>query len=260
MDSLPAAAFASALLDPLRPTPPGLRTWNGSHPERRFNVYRNNVVVSLIGALATTFPVTQALVGAEFFRAMARNYISQSPPASPMLADYGGTLPDFIRRYAPACELPYLADVARLEHMRVLAYHAADATPLGADAFHSLLADPDGLLALRLQLHPACRWLRSAHPVVSLWAAHQGAADLSRIDLARAEDALVIRPALEVKVLSLPLGGVELLDALSDGASLAEAVDRAFAANEQFDLPGQLAGLIGNGAIVRLIHPNGDCA
>lgn len=255
-----AATFASALLDPRRSPPPGLKTWNGSNPERRFNVYRNNVVVSLIDALTTTFPVTRALVGPEFFRAMVRHYISQSPPASPLLAEYGNTLPDFIRRYAPASELPYLADVARLEHLRVVVYHAADATPLGADAFHPLLADPDGLLALRLRLHPACRWLRSAHPVVSLWAAHQGNADLSQIDLACAEDALVIRPALDVKVLALPPGGVELLEALSGGASLADAVGRAFAANQQFDLPGQLAGLIGNGAMVRLIHPNGDCA
>ena len=72
------SAFADALLDPARPCPPGLRTWNGSDPARRLAVYRNNVVSSLIDALADTFPVVQRLVGTEFFRAMAGVF---APPA-----------------------------------------------------------------------------------------------------------------------------------------------------------------------------------
>ena len=50
------AAFAQALLDPDLPCPSGLCTWNGSDPARRFAVYRNNVVVSLIDALADIVP------------------------------------------------------------------------------------------------------------------------------------------------------------------------------------------------------------
>ena len=65
------AAFAAALLYPARPCPPGLHAWNGSDPAARLAVYRNNVVSSLIDALADTFPVVQQLVGEEFFRAMA---------------------------------------------------------------------------------------------------------------------------------------------------------------------------------------------
>lgn len=66
------SAFAAALLNPDLPCPGGLSTWNGSAPATRFAVYRNNVTVSLVDALADTFPVLQALVGEEFFRAMAR--------------------------------------------------------------------------------------------------------------------------------------------------------------------------------------------
>jgi len=63
------ADFAQRLLKPDLPCPSGLKTWNGSDPAPRFAVYRNNVVVSLVDALAQTFPVTQALVGEAFFRA-----------------------------------------------------------------------------------------------------------------------------------------------------------------------------------------------
>lgn len=258
MDTTRIDAFVAALSDPSR-TPSGLTSGNGD-PAHRFGVYRNNVVVSLIEALATTFPVTEALVGRQFFRAMARIYARQSPPSSCVLADYGAGFPEFIEEFAPASELPYLADVARLEHLRVVAYHAADATVLPTEAFQALLGNSDRLFAARVELHPACRWLRSSHPVFSLWAAHQGVPDLHAVDLAVGEDALVIRPNCDVRVLSLPAGGVELLDALSGGVTLAEAIGHAASTVIDFDLPRQLAGLIENGLITRLIHPDGEPA
>ncbi|MBL8587921.1 MAG: putative DNA-binding domain-containing protein, partial [Methylobacteriaceae bacterium] len=108
-------AFAAALLSPGAPAPPGLTTWNGSDPARRFAVYRNNVVVSLIEALSGAFPVTRELVGEEFFRAMAREFALGHPPRSPVMARFGEELPGFIAAFAPARELPWLADVAALE-------------------------------------------------------------------------------------------------------------------------------------------------
>lgn len=260
MEESLAREFAAALMDPAQPLPPGLRTWSGCDPTRRLDVHRNNVVVSLVDALAISFPVTQALVGVDFFRAMARVYVGASPPVSRIMAEYGNTFADFIAHFPPAAGLPYLSDVARLEYLRVVAYHAADATPLAADAFHRLLDDPGQLLGLQFELHPAARWLRSAQAVFSLWAAHQDGADLHGIDISVGEAALVVRPADEVQVLWLPPGGVELLDALSTGASLTEAIGWITATGVEFDLPRLLAGLIENGLVVRLVQPSGDNA
>jgi hypothetical protein len=260
MDTISASAFTKALMDPALAPPAGLKTWNGSDPERRFDVYRNNVVVSLIDALATTFPVTQALVGVDFFRAMARIYVGKSPPVSRFLPEYGTSFPDFIAQFPHTSELPYLGDVALLEHLRVVSHHAADATPLSAEAFSPLLADPERLLELRFELHPACRWQRSIHPVFSLWAAHQDTGDLQGIDLTAGEDVLVVRPVYEVQVRSLAPGAIDLLDALSGGASLAGAIDLVSATGVDFDLPRQLAGLINHGLLTRLIHPDGVTA
>jgi Putative DNA-binding domain len=52
-------AFARALLDIARRVPAGLVAWSGSDPGPRFAVHRNNVRVSLVAALADTFPVVQ---------------------------------------------------------------------------------------------------------------------------------------------------------------------------------------------------------
>ncbi len=117
------ADFAAALLDPDVAAPDGLVAWNGSDPAHRFAVYRNNVTSALSDVLADSFPVTQQLVGEEFFRAMARIFLRGSPPPSPILTAYGEGFPAFVADFAPARTVPFLADVARLEWLRLRALH-----------------------------------------------------------------------------------------------------------------------------------------
>lgn len=235
--------FFDALLDPERPPPAGLIAWNGSDPGKRFAVYRNNVVASLIDALADTYPVTQQLVGEAFFRAMARLYVKEAPPRSRVLAFYGDSLPAFIETFPPAASVPYLADVARLEMLRVRAYHAADCAPLSSDAIAGLLADTDTLPMLRVGFSPSLFLLRSRYAVVTLWAAHQGLADMADVDPDVAENALVIRSQLQVDVMRLDDGDSIFVEQLLHGASLGAALEAAGAAVVEFD-PGNILALL----------------
>ena len=57
----PLPDFAGAILPAQASTPASLKAWNGSDPAPRFAVHRNNVITSLVGALADGFPVTRAL-------------------------------------------------------------------------------------------------------------------------------------------------------------------------------------------------------
>jgi len=197
------ASFASALLDPDQPCPADLHCGNGADPASRFAVYRNNVQSSLINALADAYPVVAQLLGDEFFRAMAALYVRRFPPTSAVLSDYGHDFADFIGGFPPAAGLPYLADVARLERLRVTAYHAADAGPVQPQQIAAAMAEPATLGQLRLELHPSLGLLQSAHPVVALWAAHQGDGDWQAIDLQQGQNALVLRHDLEVEVFAI---------------------------------------------------------
>ena len=246
-------AFAAALLDPALPCPGFLRAWNGADATRRFSVHRNNVVGSLVDALADTFPVVHALVGTEFFRAMAAVFVRAQPPRSPLMHRYGGELPAFIDGFAPARPLPYLADVARLEFARVQACHAADAPPLSAQGAGAVLHSGVDLAALRPVLHPALRWLRSAHPAVSLWAAHQGEGALEDIDLAQPECALVVRPALDVGVLRCDAGTLAFVERAHAGGDLADCT--AAGTQPGFFLSATLALLLAHGALAALSFP-----
>ncbi len=230
-------AFAVALLDPAQVVPAGLRAPAGVDPQRRFNVHRNNAVVTLLDALAAAFPVTQALVGETFFRDMARERIRMDPPRSPIVNAYGEGFANFIAGFAPAREVPYLPDMARLEYLRIGAYHAADAEPLTASDYQTLVTAPERFAATRLRLHPACRWLRSHYAVRSLWEAHQQSellrdAALEALATDTPEAMLLTRPQWDVRIAPLPAAGIVWLQALRDGMTLSEA---ALAADDDHD-------------------------
>lgn len=236
--------WIDALLDPKRPIPAGLRAWNGSDPTQRFAVYRNNVIVSLVDALAETFAVTQQLVGEEFFRAMAREFVRRSPPRSPLLADYGGEFPAFVASFPPAEKLPYLADTVRLELVCIRALHAADADPVGAAALQGLLEDERALAASRFTLHPCLQTLESDWAIASLWAAHQGLQDIADVDPSEAENVWVMRSDLRVAVLRMRTGDCRFAGLLRRGETLAEATNLALESDPGFDLSACLAVLL----------------
>jgi hypothetical protein len=161
------AAFARALLDPDIATPTVIAGPKSKAAVKRYNVYRNNVTVSLINALAAAFPATLRITGVDFFRAMARFYVRATPPTSPLLFAYGRDFPDFIERYEYAQSVPWLADVARIERAWLDAYHTADVQPLKP---YELAAIPsDRLPNTVLEPHPATRVIRSRFSAVTVF-------------------------------------------------------------------------------------------
>eukprot|EP01037_Dinobryon_pediforme_P016328 gene16328-16505_t len=221
-------------------------------PVRRFAIYRNNVVLSLAQALESRFPAAVSLVGEAFFRAMAKVFVRAHPPRSQLLATFGDEMPGFAANFAPAQEVPYLADVMRLEVAYSQAYHAADAKAATAQALQHL--NENTLGSTCVVLHPAVRLLRSVHPVVRLWQMNTGLAPLEPIEDWQGEDGLITRPELDVFVSSLPKGGFEFLAVLQSGGSLSTAFEAAFSVTETFDMAGALAGLITAGVAINFIE------
>ena len=154
-----AAILSPGLIDPDYETPAGVVGPNGKGAVKRYNVYRNNVIVSLIDALAAIFPATQRITGVEFFRAMARFHVRATPPCSPLLFEYGHEFPDFIARYEYARPMPYLADTARIERAWLDAYHAADELALAAQ--NLALIPPKSIADVVFVAHSATRIVRS---------------------------------------------------------------------------------------------------
>lgn len=241
------AAFSAAIFDPAGIPPDGVVGPDRRPAPRRFAVYRNNVVSALINAVAGGFPAVQRIVGDDFFRAMARAYVLAEPPTSPVLLDYGTTFPDFIAGFAPAASVPYLSDVARIERLWREAYHAEEAAPLGPDALAGI-AEAE-LPGITFGLHPSLRLMRSRYPALTIWRMNASGGPVTAVDISAGEDALIVRPGAEVEVRKVPPGGAAFVTALAAGETLLSAAETAQAADERFDLAGNIAGLLAAGAL-----------
>jgi hypothetical protein len=242
--------FVNALLDPDLPPPNGLKAWHGERPIRRFAVYRNNLIGGLIEALEERFPVCLRLVGEEFFHAMAQSYVRASLPCTPVLLEYGQDFADFISAFGPARELPYLPDVAWLEYAMGRAYHAADAVPLSREFMRSLQSDR--LDSATVSLHPSIQLISSKYPIVSIWRANLSHEEPMASLLDHAQDALVVRPRLEVETHILPDGGLAFVGALADGATFSAAANSARRVVADFDLTECLRVLLASEAFVAI--------
>ncbi|MEM9999359.1 MAG: DNA-binding domain-containing protein [Pseudomonadota bacterium] len=239
--------FTGGLLNPAAPTPEGVVGPEGKGARTRYNVYRNNVTVSLINAMADIFPATQRIVGEEFFRALAREYVRVHPPTSPLLFLYGEHFPDFLSSFEHVRHLPYLADVARLERAWLTAYHAADVEPLDPGQLANF--PPDQIGALTFTAKPGTAIIASSYPVFTIYAMNRDLMTVGPVDLAMAENVLVTRPDADVVV--TPTSAPEtafFMSLMDDSQTLETAAANAMALDPAFNLNDALAKLFGTGA------------
>ncbi len=242
-------AFAGALLQPARRAPPGCTGPDRLPDEKRFAVYRNNVIVSLVEALKDGFPAVCRLLGEDCFRAVARIYAVREPPLSPIMLAYGAGFPDFLSRLEPLAAFPYLPDVARIERAWREAYHAAEATALDPGALLGIPARH--ATAIRFVLHPSVRIVRSDYPALTFWQTNIVDGVVQPIDLrSRAESALIVRPDAEVEVRAIPADAADFLQALLAGQSVAQAAEMVMRAHAEFELADHLVALLDGGLVV----------
>jgi hypothetical protein len=217
----------------------------------RLRVYRHHVVDSLAAALAATFPTVQALVGADFFRGLAGDFVARSLPVQPVLSEYGEGFASFIAGHEAARDLPYLADVARLDWALNAAFQAPVAGRLRAGDLSVLPADR--LPSLRLCLAPGAALVSSAYPLDRIWSASQPNAPDGTVDLDGGGSCLlVLRGADDSAFVRLSRGESAFVESLGAGKPLEDASLAASQADRGFDLSASFARLLGLGTFAAL--------
>ncbi|MQY42887.1 DUF2063 domain-containing protein [Epibacterium sp. SM1969] len=256
-DPSPAAAvsqaeFTHAMMDARRDIPFGLRDSLNRPAGRRFNVYRNNVAVSLTEAMMQAFPVITKLLGEDNMKGLSGIFLRAHPPKSPLMMHYGDEFPRFIAGLDQLSHLGYLPDVARLEQAMRESYHAADAVAMDANLLGTL--QPDQLMQARLTLAPAIKLIRSPWPIYDIWRFNM--VEGTPAPTASAQDVLILRPEFDPELALLPQGGAAWITAVMAGKTLGEAYEVACQDTEEFDLSSTLALLLQGGALTDLDRNN----
>ena len=236
-------AFAQALWSPQTPADATLQALTA---QPAFAVYRNTVMKACIDALEANFPAVARLVGADWFRAAAALYVAQQAPSDARLLHYGAGFADFLRAFEPAADLPYLPGVAQLDTFWREAHVARDAPC--ADAAWLAGQPPEHMATLVLKPHPAARWAWfDAQPIYSIWHSNRQHTELPELHW-QGEGALLTRPDDSVTWHGIPHAGCVLLNACTDGLGLAQAAERAMAAEPTVDMAALFALLLRAGA------------
>jgi hypothetical protein len=237
MPSLPELQdrIAAALTDPgLAPETADLFRGPLDRVLPRLGIYRGNFVGNCSTALAGAYPIVQKIVGAEFFRELARAYVRSTPSTSANLNLYGSTFPVFLGEFVPVADLLYLPDVARMEWYAHLAYFSADSAPFDSSSLARI--PPEMFGELHPRLAPHCSLLDSPWPLERLWLVHQDHYDGPfEVDLdGRPDRILVYRDGWRAQVKSLAPGDFRFLEAALSGENLGATLEVAISADSQF--------------------------
>lgn len=213
-----------------------------------FKIYRNTVIKSCIDALMANYPSVLRLVGTAWFHAAAAVHARNAPPIDVSMQVYGQHFPDFLKHYEGARELPYLADVARLDRSWTESHAAPDEALISASDLTHL--SPIELGDTVLRPHPGARWIWFPdQPAYSIWRSNRESAEPDGELAWCAEGALLTRPHGSVIWQSAGLGLCTFLYACARGCTLAQAAEAAIQADPTQDIAQLLSELITAGAL-----------
>ncbi|WP_426322129.1 DUF692 family multinuclear iron-containing protein [Pseudoduganella sp. R-43] len=234
-------AFSDALFSPAAEATLQLR-----HGER-FGLYRGNLASTWTRALAAAYPVIAQLVGAEFFAALAREYGRAHPSDSGDLNRFGAHFEPFLRSFEHVKDLPYLPDMACLEWQLHRIHYARHEPALQAKDIN-----PQTVEGQSFPWQPTAKLFESEWAVVPLWLAHQGMPFPRKMD--EPSRALLSRPEWTAQVTLLQVPQYAALQALKEGKAFGDALDAAFALDENFDVAASLQQWLQQQILVKRPH------
>jgi hypothetical protein len=196
---------------------------------RGLKAYQTNGHLLAERALQSAYPVVAQMLGEDSFGDLARAVWHAHPPTRGDLAQWGDVLPAFLRASVQLQDEPCLADVASTEWALHL---CASAENRLADLSSLALLTTQAPEQVAMEMAVGCAVVRSPWPVASIMSAHlEQTPSLEEVGtqlrMRLAQDAVVWRAGLRPRVRAGLAGEADLLQALLQGQSLADALDGA---------------------------------
>jgi hypothetical protein len=211
--------------------------------ESRLGVYYDAYRLRLAECLRNDFPGLNAVMGAEPFDALCRRYIEAHPSTYPNVRWVGQHLTDFLEADNATSRHPYLAEMARFEWARGLAFDGPDAAVMKPDTLAQLT--PEDWPSLRLQLHPTLHRSEFDWNIGPIWRAVSDDESVPMpVQLETPEQLALWRRETTVYWRSLGTPEAHALDAFRDGKEFAEVCARLCEWYTEDEVPGQIAGML----------------
>ncbi len=236
-------AFLRGVLTRQEDVPEGLRPLLRQPPagsiDARWQVYAHGFLARLVEAIENDYPTLAKVLGSGPLRSLTARYLLRFPPRSHDLGRFGDRLAAFLETDALAGDLPFLADLARLEWAVAEAFVASDLPELSWADLARL--GPEAATEAPLTLRPGTALVSSMWPILEIWSCRDQPTEAIDVPLSRAARAVLVsrrgieivcRPAasLEVVLFRATESGRRLADVLDDDGERVEELVHAFRA------------------------------
>lgn len=202
-------------------------------------IYRNNIISTLLRALFNTYPLVVSLLGEEFFKVAAKDYIRRYPSRSGNLHDYGEYFSDFLTEYAPINHLVYLSEVAIFEWYNHSLQFANDHAPFNIESLSQFSQNQYD--ALRFVLHPASRLHQFHYPILRIVdVCKNNIAEQLNLDHEPGENLLIMRLDFDLVIKSLSDAEFVFLACIRDNMVLSDALESTLLVDPAFKLDAKL--------------------
>lgn len=213
---------------------PNLSGWIAQAPpipvRTRLAVYSDAYFLRLLDCLSSDFSAVSRALGEQRFRELVAGYLQAHPSTSPNVSDLGAAFPAFLKDHPFQRELPFLADLARLDRAVFESLYSTRLGPFDPETINN--APAEAWSNARLILDPTVRLLDLGWPVEPFWRRQECAHD-KRAPVPRRPQRqclLVFRDDEWVRVEPLSAAAWTVLVELQCGKSLEQACAAAQAA------------------------------
>ena len=224
----------------------------GIEPERRLQIYGNNIRTTLADALKDIYSVTCDIVGEEFFAHLARQYSLTHPPANGDICQYGENLPSFINQFEQLKDLKYLPDIAKIDWFSHVSFHSPSHETAGIERLAEI---PEGFYEqLCFTVHPSVCIIESRYPVFDIWNFAQtddSETQPPKID-SEGQCVLIIRQADATRVILIDRELFAFINLIKQGATLGQAISELLDIHPSYNLQLQLHKVFSLGAISKV--------
>ena len=230
---------------------------NGIEPHRRLQIYRNNIRFTLTESLQNIYPITQAIVGKEFFEYAAREYIKRHQPTTGDLREYGDQFTSFVSAMKETQQIAYLASIAQIDWACHLAFHAKSAPTASIDSLNNI--SPEDYHRIKITLHPTAHSIASQFAIFDIWqyalsSSLDSADEIESPNITSEKQAvLVCRSKTRVEVMSISHAVHRLISYLKECCQLTAVFERILEEQPEFEMQTALHRLFSYNAISSVI-------
>lgn len=139
--------------------------------KERIEIYSDAYISRITEALRIDFEATHQTLGEMDFLKLVQDYLYEHPSTSTSIEEVGLRFSEFIETFNTRDEVPFLAELTKLEWIMIESFYADDLLPFDINSLNTI--DPSQWEKVKLNFDNSLKLLKTNWPVHKAWEARK---------------------------------------------------------------------------------------